>query len=288
VFVDLTISGLALGSVYALIALGLVMIYKATEVVNFAQGELLMIGAYIGYTFIVTYELPIFLSIGAMILIMAILGIIIQKIIIRPMIGESVFATILVTFGLSFILRSVAGFIWSWTEVAFPSLLPTKNISILDIRVSSSHLWIVIITLFLIFLLGLFFKYTELGKVMRAVSQNQLTASLVGIDIEKIFGFIWCLSAVVASIAGILLSPILILHPNMGLVVLKAFPAAILGGFGSIPGAILGGFIIGISENLAGGFLGEGLKDIFAWIVLIAVLLVRPEGLFGVESKKKV
>lgn len=287
-FWNLVISGLALGAIYALIALGLVLIYKATEVVNFAQGELMMVGAYIGYTFLVSYKIPLLLAIVCTVFFMALLGMVIQGIVIRPLIGEGVFSSILVTFGLSFVLRSSAGFIWSWSERSFPVLLPSKNIFVFGSQVASSLLWIIVLTLFLICLLALFFKYTTIGIAMRAVSQNQLTASLVGINLFKIFAFIWCLSSVVATLAGILLAPTLFLNPNMGLIVLKAFPAAVLGGFGSIPGAILGGFIIGLAENLAGGYLMMGLKDIFGWVLLIAVLLIKPEGLFGVEIKKKV
>ena len=287
-FWNLIVSGLALGAIYALIALGLVLIYKATEVVNFAQGELMMLGAYVGYTLLAVYHLPLILAVVCTIVIMAVSGIVIQRIVIQPLIGEGVFSAILVTFGLSFVLRSSAGFIWGWAEHPFPALLPESKLAILGTQVASSQLWVVVVTLLIILFVSLFFKFTRLGIALRAVSQNQLAASLAGVGLTKSFKLVWSLSAVVAAIAGILLAPTLVLHPNMGMVVLKALPAAVLGGFGSIPGAILGGFILGLAENLAGGYLAMGIKDVFSWLVLIVVLLIKPEGLFGVELKKKV
>jgi branched-chain amino acid transport system permease protein len=195
---------------------------------------------------------------------------------------------VMFTIGLSIFLRSVAGMIWS-TDT-YTLALPSGNaiIRLGTVAVSVGDLLVVGTTAVLVTLLFLFFRFTDLGIAMQASSQNQFATYLMGINVERVFSITWALSALVAAVAGILLAPILFLHKDMGFIGLKAFPAAVLGGFGSIPGAIVGGLIIGVSENLAGGFLPLWVKDIFAYIVLIAVLIVRPEGIFGIEEKKKV
>ena len=287
-FWQLAISGMALGCVYALIALGFVIIFKATEVINFAQGEFMMLGAFLAFSLLNYGHLPFWMSVLLTLFIMAGFGAVLDRLVMRYLVGEPVFAMVMFTIGLSIFLRSVAGMIWS-TDT-YTLALPSGNaiIRLGTVAVSVGDLLVVGTTAVLVTLLFLFFRFTDLGIAMQASSQNQFATYLMGINVERVFSITWALSALVAAVAGILLAPILFLHKDMGFIGLKAFPAAVLGGFGSIPGAIVGGLIIGVSENLAGGFLPLWVKDIFAYIVLIAVLIVRPEGIFGIEEKKKV
>lgn len=287
-FWQLVISGMALGCVYALIALGFVLIFKATEVINFAQGEFMMLGAFVAFSLLNYAYLPFWMSVLLTLLIMGCFGAVLDRVVMRYLVGEPVFAMVMFTIGLSIFLRSIAGMIWSTDTYTLG--LPSGNaiVHLGTVVLSVGDLLVVGTTAVLVALLFIFFRFTDLGIAMQATSQNQYATYLMGINVERVFSITWALSAVVAAVAGILLAPLLFLHKDMGFIGLKAFPAAVLGGFGSIPGAIVGGLIIGVSENLAGGFLPLWVKDIFAYIVLIAVLIIRPEGIFGIEEKKKV
>jgi len=287
-FWQLFSSGMALGCVYALIALGFVLIYKATDVINFAQGEFMMLGAFVAFTLLHFVHAPFWATVLLTLIIMAGFGMLLDRIVMRYLVGEPTFSLVMFTMGMAVFFRSVAGMIWSTETYTFPSPVQEGVVHLGSVAISRGDIVVVSSTAALVLLLYLFFRFTDVGIAMQATSQNQFAAYLMGINVERIFNFVWALSAVVAAVAGILLAPILFLHKDMGFIGLKAFPAAVLGGFGSIPGAIVGGLIIGISENLAGGFLPLWVKDVFAYIVLIAVLIIRPEGIFGIQEKKKV
>ena len=246
-FWQLAISGMALGCVYALIALGFVLIFKATEVINFAQGEFMMLGAFLAFSLLNYGHLPFWMSVLLTLFIMAGFGAVLDRLVMRYLVGEPVFAMVMFTIGLSIFLRSVAGMIWS-TDT-YTLALPSGNaiIRLGTVAVSVGDLLVVGTTAVLVTLLFLFFRFTDLGIAMQASSQNQFATYLMGINVERVFSITWALSALVAAVAGILLAPILFLHKDMGFIGLKAFPAAVLGGFGSIPGAIVGGLIIGVS-----------------------------------------
>lgn len=277
-----------MGCVYALIALGFVLIYKASEVVNFAQGDLMMIGAFLVFTAVNQFRLPFFIGVIIALVVMAFFGKAIDRLVLRPLVGEPAFALIMATIGLGILVRSVGGMIWGYDTYTFQTGITDYPVRIGSVALSSVNIWIMAVTLVLIIVLYFFFNRTKSGISMEAASQNQLAAYLMGIGVKKVFSNIWAISAMVAAVAGILLTPIQFLNYNMGFVGLKAFPAAVLGGFGSIPGAIAGGIIIGVSESLAGVYLPDGFKDIFAWIILIAVLMIRPEGIFGIQERKRV
>ena len=287
-FWQLFTSGMALGCIYALIALGFVLIFKATDVINFAQGEFMMLGAFVAFSFINYAHTPFWIAVVLTLLVMGLFGVLLDRVVMRFLVGEPAFSMIMFTIGLSLFLRSVAGMIWSTDTYSFPSPVSEDVVRLGSVAISQGDILVVGSTAVLVLLLYLFFRFTDLGIAMQSTSQNQFAAYLMGINVEGMFSVVWALSAMVAAVAGILLAPILFLHKDMGFIGLKAFPAAVLGGFGSIPGAIVGGLIIGISENLAGGFLPLWVKDIFAYLVLIAVLIVRPEGLFGIQERKKV
>lgn len=281
-------SGIAMGCVYALIALGFVLIYKASEVVNFAQGDLMMIGAFLVFTSVNQLRLPFFVGVITALVVMALFGKTIDRLVLRPLVGEPAFALVMATIGLGILVRSIGGMIWGYDTYTFQAGISDYPVRIGSVALSSVNIWIIAVTLVLIIVLYFFFNRTKTGISMEAASQNQLAAYLMGIGVKKVFSNIWAISAMVAAVAGILLTPIQFLNYNMGFVGLKAFPAAVLGGFGSIPGAVVGGIIIGVSESLAGVYLPDGFKDVFAWIILIAVLMIRPEGIFGIQERKRV
>jgi branched-chain amino acid transport system permease protein len=282
------VSGLAMGSIYALVAVGFVLIYKATEVINFAQGEFMMIGAFIAFTCINFFHIPFLIAIVITLTFMFVFGYVLERVVIRPLVGEAAIAIVLATIGLGIFIRSVAGMIWSYDTFQFQAGITDYPVRIASLSLSSVHLWIIGITLALVTLLYFFFSRTRMGISMEATSQNQLAAFLMGIGVKTVFSRIWAISAVVAAVGGILLTPIHFLNYNMGFIGLRAFPAAVLGGFSSIPGAILGGVIIGVSEALAGVYLPSGFKDVFAWIILFVVLMIRPKGIFGIQERTRV
>ena len=287
-FIQQVINGLAMGCIYGLVALGFVLIYKATEIINFGQGDLMMIGAFLAFTCVNFLHLPFLLSLLIALVLMGFLGKIIDRFVLRPLVGEPAFAMVMATIAIGILLRSLGGMIWGYDTYKFSAGITDVPVRIGSWAVSSVNLWIMAITVLLIIVLYFFFNKTKAGVSMEAASQNQLAAYLMGISVKKVFSNIWGISAMVAAVAGILLTPIQFLNYNMGFIGLKAFPAAVLGGFGSIPGAIVGGIIIGISESLAGIYLPRGFKEVFAWVILILVLMIRPEGLFGIHQKKRV
>jgi len=282
------ISGLALGCVYGLIALGFVLIFKATEVINFAQGEMMMIGAFVAFTLMTTFRLPFILAFLITPVICGAMGILLERAFIRPLVKEPVVSIIMVTIGLSITLRAVAGMIWSYDTLDFPHAFPEKAVHLGGITITPIHLWIISITLALVVVLYLFFKFTTVGISLQASAQNRLASMLMGISVKRVYAMTWALSGIMGAVAGMLIAPISFLSCNMGYLGLKAFPAAVIGGFNSIPGAIVGGLIIGVTETLAGTYLTLGFKDVVAYVVMLAVLMIRPEGIFGTHVQKKV
>jgi branched-chain amino acid transport system permease protein len=282
------VSGLAMGSIYALVAVGFVLIYKSTEVTNFAQGDIMMVGAFIAFTCINFLHIPFLAAVLFTLIFMFFFGVVVERIVIRPLVGEEAVAIVMATIGLGILIRSIAGMIWGYETYQFKGGITDYPVRLAALSISSVHLWIIGVTLLLIIGLYFFFSRTKMGISMEATSQNQLAAFLMGIGVNKVFSRIWAISAVVAAVGGILITPIHFLNYNMGFIGLRAFPAAILGGFGSIPGAILGGIIIGVSESLAGVYLPRGFKDVFAWIILFVVLMIRPKGIFGIQERKRV
>jgi branched-chain amino acid transport system permease protein len=282
--------GISIGCIYGLVALGFVLIYKATEVINFAQGEVMMLGAFVGYTLIAVLGLPYWAALLLATLALGLFGMILERVVLRPLIGEPTFAIVMVTVGLGFFLRSVVTMIPGWGAESYGLKTPfmEKFLRYGQLVISWEHLAIILLTLALVFVLFCFFKFTRAGVAMRAASQNQLAAVYMGISINRVFSLIWIISAGLGAFAGILLAPVTFVHSNMGFLGLRALPAAVLGGFGSIPGAVVGGLIIGLTESFAGFYLPVGWKDIAAYIILILVLILRPEGLFGIQQKKKV
>ena len=288
-FVQQLVSGIALGCVYGLIALGFVLIYKATEVVNFAQGDLMMLGGFFAYTFIAVLGFNYWAGFALAVLAMGALGMLIERVVVRPILGYPQFAIVMATIGLGYLLRALAGMIWGTDDLKIETPFSSGVLRIGDLVLAHDKLSVIVATAILCTLLYLFFNNTRLGTAMRATSENMLAAYYMGIPVKRVVSLIWAISAMVAACAGVLLAPITFIHSNVGLALgLKAFPAAVLGGFGSIPGAVAGGLIIGVIETMAGFYWPPGWKDAAPYLVLLGMLLLKPEGLFGQLGRKKV
>jgi len=285
---QLLVSGISQGCVYGLIALGFVLIYKATEMVNFAQGDLMMFGAFFAYTYINLFDLPFYLAVPATIITMALIGALTERILIRPMIGEPHFAVLMLTIGIGFILRAIAGATWGNEPKSLSTPYAGGVFEFNGLILGYENVAIVAGTAILCLTLFLFFRFTRLGIAMQAASQNQLAAYYVGIPVKKIYSLVWAISAAISAVAGILVAPVSLIDPLMGFIGIKAFAAAIVGGFGSLPGAIIGGLLIGIVEQFAGLYLPTGFSDVSAYIILLVMLLIRPQGIFATMQQKKV
>ncbi len=287
-FLQVLITGLGQGCLYGLIALGFVLIYKATEIVNFAQGDLLMMGAFFAVTYVGIPGLPFWLAFLLTIVSMAVFGYLLDMLVIRSMIGESQFSVIILTISIGFILRAVAGGIWGSDILSLETPYSGEMANIGGLIIGQEYLVVIVGTIVLSLALYLFFRFSSLGIAMQAASQNQLAAYYMGIPVKRVFSLIWAISALVAAVAGTLMAPISLVSPLMGFIGIKAFAAAVIGGFGSLPGALLGGLIIGCSEQLAGTYLPTGFQEITAYLIMFLVLTVRPRGLFAQIQQKKV
>jgi len=287
---QIIIGGIAQGCIYGLIALGVVLIYKATETVSFAQGELMMLGAFIGLIAMSALGFPFWLAFVCAVLAMGAFGILLERLVIRPILGQPAFSIVMLTIGIGYVARGaitmVPGLGTETHLLAVPYKDQVWNTAGLVLNVE--QMVIIAATLVLSGALYAMFRYTQLGVAMQAASQNQLAAYYMGIPVKRLNGLVWGLAAAVAAVAGLLLAPITFVHANMGFIGLKAMPAAVVGGFGSLPGALVGGLVIGIVEAMAGFYLPEGFKDIAAYVVVLVMLVVKPNGLFGETLRKKV
>jgi branched-chain amino acid transport system permease protein len=280
-FLHQVLSGLATGGIYASIALALVMIYQATHHVNFAQGELAMFSTYIAWTLIdagLPYWLAFVLTLG----FSFVAGVVIERVIVRPIENAPVFAVVTVFVGLLLILNSLAGWIYGYTIKSFPSPFPS-NAWYGSSYMSAHEVGMIVVTLGVLLLVFLFFRFTPLGLAMRAAAQNPVSSRLVGIRVGWMLALGWGLAGMIGSVAGMMAAPIVYLDPNMMAgVLLYGFAAALLGGINNPWGAAMGGFIVGVLENLAGAYVvGTEVKLTVALIIIVGVLLLRPSGLFG-------
>jgi branched-chain amino acid transport system permease protein len=281
VFLQLSLSGLANGMVYALVAVGFVVIYKASDVINFAQGELLLFGAYLAFTFIASFGLPWSLGVLATLAVSVVIALAVERLVLRPLIGEPVISMIMVTIGLSSVLKAVVNGIWGPRPRSFPSFIPSGEVRIGGAVLGSDRLITIAVAVVLLALLALFFRYTRDGIAMRAIADDQQAALSMGISIRRVLAIAWSLAAASAAIGGMLLANLVGVGQEISYVGLRVFPVVILGGLDSIPGAIVGGAIIGLLESYTGGYVGHGLNQIVPFVVLVLVLMVRPYGLFG-------
>jgi branched-chain amino acid transport system permease protein len=280
-------SGLAAGAIYASLALALVMIYRATDLVNFAQGEMAMFSTYIAWT-LVNAGLPFWGAFIITLLASFLGGMAIERVVIRPVENAPVLAAVVVTIGLALIFNSLAGWIYSYTVQDFQSPFPDRPL--FGALITTRDLGVIGVTLVMLFLLFAFFRFTATGLAMRAAAQNPASARLCGIRVGRMLAIGWGLAAAIGAAAGVMVAPVLFLDPNMmGGVLVYAFAGALLGGITSPVGAVIGGLIVGVTENLVGTYLiASQLKLTVAFALIILVLVFRPNGLFGTAILRRV
>ncbi|WP_032120737.1 branched-chain amino acid ABC transporter permease [Clostridium amazonitimonense] len=283
------ISGLITGSLYSLAALGLVMIFKTSDIVNFSQGEMAMFNTFIAFTLLTSLNVPYFLAMIITMVFAAIMGLTLHRIVIKPLEKAPLVSSMIATLGLIMILNGLAGNLFGFDTKQFPKMFSGKNVEFLGVSVDPNSILTMAVTVVIMLALFYFFKYTKTGLALRAASQNPEAAELMGISVNKVITLTWIISAVLSSIAGMLIAPTTFLDINMMADIhLKSFSAAVLGGFTSFVGPVVGGLILGISENLFGKYVSLSWKTVFAFGLIIVMLVIKPNGILGKTYRKKV
>ncbi len=289
---QLLVSGVVTGGIYALVAMGFVVVYKATRVINFATGEFMMLGAFFAWTAMSAVQAPFAVALLAAVAASALLGMATERLVLRPLLGQRTISVIMVTIGLAAIFKGLAQIAWSGDYRSYPAIFPRAPIELGPILLPSRQFYPFLIAVGAILLVGLGFRFTRTGVAMRATADDQMAAFGMGIDIRRIFSLSWSLAAMTAAVAGIVVGIIGGISPQLGAIGLRTFPVVILGGLDSIGGALAGGVIIGVLENLAGGYIdplldGTSVKEVVPFVVLVLTLMVRPYGLFGTREVER-
>lgn len=295
-FLQYLVAGVSLGLTYALVALGFVVIFKATGVINFAQGGLVMLGAYLIYNFGATWELPFALAVVLAMITTALVGLIVERLVLRHMIGRPVFAQIMITIGLLFILQNLVTTIWGSRNLNLGDPWGISTVTLADIVFQVRNLWAMGLVTLVLLGFFLFFRYSSLGLAMRATAIDQEAALAQGMSAKRVYMSAWAIAGATAALAGMsIASGASSLSPEVQFYALLAFPALILGGLDSPLGAVVGGLVIGVTQSLTGGYqgdfapwLGAGFQSVMPFVVMVLVLLVRPYGLFGTPEVKRV
>lgn len=293
---ELVFSGTIRGALYALVALGFVVIYKSTGVINFAQGGLLLIGMYATYNAHVTWGLPFWLSVVLAALLTALAGVLVERVVLRRMVGQPVFAVVMVTLGLLIVVQQVVPTIWGYDRLDLGDPWGVRTVSLLGINVEVKDLWTLLLAAVVLGAFFAFFRFSRYGVAMRATAFDQEAAIAQGISARRVFALSWAIAGVVATLAGVMLAAGSGgVEPSKDIIALAAFPAIILGGLDSPLGAVIGGFVIGLSQSLTSGyqpehaaFLGDNFDNVMPYVVMVLILLVRPYGLFGTRAVVRV
>lgn len=280
-FLQLLITGLSAGAIYAIVSVGFVLVFKATEVFNFAQGNLMVVGAYLGYTFIHSVHLPPAAGILAAVAVAAVIGIILHFSLFRPMLGKPVLSIIMATIGLAFIIDAVLAIVYGPIGVTFPNVFPNSVLKAGGLRISTLELIIIGIAAFCVVVFAVFFRRSSLGVQMRATAENFEAAALSGVNADRVFATALAVGTALAAIGGVLLATTNLLSTSLSDIGYLAFPAIVIGGLESIPGAVLGGLAVGVIQGLAGGYIGTSAENVIVYLALLVVLMIRPYGLFG-------
>ena len=280
-FIQLTITGLANGAILALAALGFVIVFKATGVINFAQGYFLLLGAYLVWTGVVQFGMHWTLAVLVALVVAVLVGITTERFVLRPLVGENVISVIMVTIGLAFILQGVVQFVWGTEPRPMPAFIPRGTMQVLGVPVSINRMWALVLAGAVLGSLTLFFQRTRHGIAMRAVADDQQAAMTVGISVRRVFALAWALAAVSAVVAGVIVANLFGVSGEVAVFGLLVFPVVILGGLDSVPGAMVAGAIIGLLVSYTAGYVGGGLQQVIPFVVLVLILLFRPYGLFG-------
>ncbi len=276
------VAGIAMGAIYTLMALGFTILFNAMGVINFAQGDILMLGAVFGYTAYVQWHLDFFLTFVVGALGAAAVGLLMNWLIFRPLLGHPPLNSVIATIGASILIRAVGLIVWGSQALYFPPVMGSQPLNIFGVSILPYYLWALVIALLCIAGMQAFFRYTRTGKAMRATAQSRDAAALQGIPVHRMDALASAISAGLSGIGGVLVAPIFFVQTSMGaLAGLKGFAAAVFGGLGSIPGAILGGIGLGVAENLSATLISSTYRDAVAFVILLAILFWRPSGLLG-------
>jgi branched-chain amino acid transport system permease protein len=289
-FAQLLLGGIATGCVYGLVALGFVLIYKATEAVNFAQGDMMMLGAFFTLQCVNAdyWGLPFWPGLALAVLATAGVGYLLEAFVIRRLFGQPQFAVVILTIAIGFVLRFLAGFVWGHELLTLETPFAGRNLSLFGLAIGLDEVVVVAMTVAFTSALYFFFARTRLGMAMQASSQNQLAAYYMGVPVKRIHGLVWALSGAISTVAGVMFAARGSIDPSLGLLGIKAFAAAIIGGFGSLPGALAGGLIVGVVEPFASRYIPAGISQMMPYAIMLLVLLLRPNGLFAQIQRKKV
>ncbi len=293
-FLQLVISGFALGMVYALIAIGFVIILKCSKAFNIAQVHFVMIGGYLGFTFLVTFHLPVWASLLAAIAVAIVMGLLIERLTLRPLVGQPVLAVIMMTIALATVFEGLATLIWGGEYKAYHGVLPNITLRIGELSIPSEMVIGIIVSVVAVVILMLLFRYTKSGLAMRATAEDEQVVQSAGIKVTTVYALSWVIACVVGVISGIILGGVSGVMVPMANVGLKAFAVVLLGGINSVGGAIVAGITLGVLENVAAGYLdpllpaGGGLANVFPFIIIIIVLIIRPYGLFGLAEIERI
>ena len=289
-FFDLMIGGLAIGACYSLIALAMVIIYKTSEVPNFAQGEMAMLATFVAFTMMANYGVGFWIGMIITLIFAFCLGALLELCFLRPADNPGVLGSIVITLGAEMILYGLAGWKWGANQNPFPvPFSEYSGITIGGVIITEINLWTMVVSVLVMLVLFIFFRFTKLGTAMKAVQQNSFAAKAMGIPTRKILTFTWGLSSLTGAIAGMLIAPVATLDPNMMLdPMLKGFAGGVLGGLTSLPGAAAGAYLLGIIENLFGGYVSLEFKSVVAFAVIVLILCVKPSGLFVKHYERKV
>ena len=286
---QLVVNGLALGSIYALVALGLLLIFNTVQIVNFAQGQLLMLGAFIGISGAVTHELPVATAWIVTAVAMAFVGIVFMVLVYFPLRGRPPFLVILTTIAMGIVLENLALIIWGPLPVSMPSPVHGAPLRFAGVVISMHQIFIFVTLAVILLLQFLLLTKTRFGILMQATAQDLHTARLVGIPVNRTIAVAFAFGAILSGIAGLLVAPIFLAEPTMGgSLGLKGFVVSVIGGFGNMPGAVIGGLFLGLIETFGARYISSNFRDAYAFIVMIAVLVAWPRGLFGEKSSEKV
>lgn len=281
IFIQLTVTGLSNGAILALAALGLVLIYKSSSVINFAQGQFLVIGAYVVWALTVDAGLHWSIAVLGALTVAVALGLAVERVILRPLVGQPTISVIMVTIGLAQVLGALVLIIWGPTPRAFPEFIPSGSIGVLGAQVGASRLWALALVTVALIAFAIFFTRSRHGIAMRAVADDQQAALAMGISVRRVFAIAWALAGVSAVVGGMLLANLVGVSSEIGGFGLLVFPVVILGGLDSVLGAVVGGAVIGLLTSYTGGYAVGGLETMVPYVALVLILLVKPYGLFG-------
>jgi branched-chain amino acid transport system permease protein len=291
--IQLLVNGLVVGTLYGVVAMSFVLIYKATQVVNFAQGELLLIGAWVCWVLLTKYQVPFYLGMPLTLVFMFVFGIAVQIVILRPMIGEPIISVIMVTIALSEVFQASLKWIFGVNPQPFPRVFTSQSVNFLSLQIQTVYVMSLVVSVLMMAGMAWFFRVSKYGLAMRATAFNQQVAQSLGISVKSVFAMAWAISATVSAVAGVVVAVVNGVSSGLSAYGIKVFPAAILGGLDSIGGAVLGGIIIGLLENFAqyvdSEFLHWGnLYEIAPFYVLIIILMIKPYGLFGTKDIERI